>query len=92
MNIKDARLLMRSFDVLVEQLNMPYYIAEHFCDDEVKNAVFTAFADLICEIDYKVLPKLLSRFPELKEDIRRSHEDGLKKDLGQSQTERGPES
>jgi hypothetical protein len=74
-NIKDARLLMKSFDVLVEQLNLPFYVAEHFCDDDVKDAVFAAFANLIREIDYDVLPKLTSKFPELKEDIRRSQEE-----------------
>jgi hypothetical protein len=71
-NVKEARLLMKSFDVLVEQLNLPFYVAEHFCDDDVKAAVFAAFANLIREIDYDVLPKLISRFPELREDIRRS--------------------
>ena len=75
MNIRDARLLMKSFDALVEQLNLPFYVAEHFCDDDVKDAVSAAFANLIREIDYDVLPKLISRFPELKEDIRRSQEE-----------------
>lgn len=70
MNVRDARLLMKSFDVLVEQLNLPFYIAEHFCENEVKEAVHTAFTNLIREIDYVVLPKLTSRFPELKEDIK----------------------
>jgi hypothetical protein len=73
-DIKDARLLMKSFDVLVEQLNLPLYVAEHFCEDDVKDAVGAAFASLIREIDYDVLPKLIARFPELKEDIRRSLE------------------
>jgi hypothetical protein len=71
-DIKDARLLMRSFDTLVEQLNLPFYIAEHFCEDHVKESVFDAFAKLIREIDYEILPKLISKFPELKEDIRKS--------------------
>jgi hypothetical protein len=73
-DIKDARLLMTSFDVLVEQLNLPFYVAEHYCDADEKDAVFAAFANLISEIDYDVLPKLISRFPELKEDIRRSQD------------------
>jgi hypothetical protein len=65
---------MKSFDTLVEQLNLPFYIAENFCESDVKDAVFAAFTDLIREIDYEVLPKLVSRFPELKEDIRASLE------------------
>jgi hypothetical protein len=36
MNVRDARLLMKSFDALVEQLNLPFYIAENFCDSDVK--------------------------------------------------------
>jgi hypothetical protein len=70
MNVRDARLLIKSFDVLVEQLNLPFYIAENFCENEMKEAVFTAFANLIREVDYEVLPKLFTRFPELKEEIK----------------------
>jgi hypothetical protein len=74
MNVREARLLLKSFDVLVEQLNLPFYIAENFCEDDVREAVFAAFANLIREVDYEVLPKLVSRFPELKDEIRASQE------------------
>jgi hypothetical protein len=74
MNVRDARLLMKSFDVLVEQLNLPFYVAENFCDSDVKEAVFAVFANVIKEIDYEILPKLISKFPELKEDLKRSQE------------------
>ncbi|MGY3449263.1 hypothetical protein ACVILH_001605 [Bradyrhizobium sp. USDA 4353] len=69
MEIKDARLLMKSLDALVEQLNLPFYVAEHFCDAEIKDAVFAAFANLIREVDYEIVPKLIARYPELKEDM-----------------------
>jgi hypothetical protein len=74
MDVRDARLLMKSFDALTEQLNLPFYIVENFCENDVKEAVTTAFANLIREIDYEVLPKLISRFPELKDEIRASQE------------------
>ena len=73
MNVRDARLLMKSFDALVEQLNLPFYIAENFCDSDVKE-IFAVFANVIKEIDYEILPKLISKFPELKEDLKRSQE------------------
>jgi hypothetical protein len=76
MNVRDARLLMKSFDALVEQLNLPFYIAENFCDRDVKETVFAVFANVIKEIDYEILPKLISKFPELKEDLKRSQEMG----------------
>jgi hypothetical protein len=73
-NVRDARLLMKSFDALVEQLNLPFYIAENFCDSDVKEVIFAIFANVIKEIDYEILPKLISKFPELKEDLKRSQE------------------
>ena len=74
MNVRDARLLMKSFDALLEQLNLPFYIAENFCDSDVKEVIFAIFANVIKEIDYEILPKLISKFPELKEDLKRSQE------------------
>ncbi len=66
MELRDAQLLMKSLDLLVEQSNIPLRVANDYCTDEYHKCVVKICVALIDEVDYAVRPKLIRDFPELK--------------------------
>jgi hypothetical protein len=66
MEIRDARLLMRALDMLVEQSNLPSHIATDYGTDDIRQSVVEICTGLIRDVDYVVRPRLISMFPELK--------------------------
>jgi hypothetical protein len=66
MEIRDARLLVRALDMLVEQSNLPLHISTDYGTDEIRQYVVQICTGLVRDVDFVIRPKLISMFPELK--------------------------
>jgi hypothetical protein len=71
MDVEHARLLKRSLDLLIENMNMPLYIAQNFCDDDTRKNIIDIFGKFIGHIDYDIIKKIHKQFPELAEEDKK---------------------
>jgi hypothetical protein len=66
MELKDARLLMKALDLLIEQSNIPLRVAHDYCTEELHEMIVKICVTLVDEVDHVIRPKLIKAFPDLK--------------------------
>jgi hypothetical protein len=66
MDIRDARLLMKSLDVLIENANISLRVSHDYCDPDVHALVAALCADIVDSVDFNVRKAIMAKFPELK--------------------------
>lgn len=62
MSQKDFDLVKKVLDQIIKDLEIPFFVAKNYTDNEIEMKMIDVFTELIGQIDYEIMPMIKKKY------------------------------